>query len=63
MTYQEIQQQEIEKQLRETPKEILKNFQSINLLLAVWQECESVIKNTQYPSCAPDWFYPYVNSL
>lgn len=57
------QQEEIEKLLRNTSKEVLKHFRDINQLLAVWQELESDIKNTQYPSCAPDWFYPYINAL
>lgn len=57
------QQREIEKTLRRTPKDVLKNFRDINGLLSVWQEYESAIKNTQYPACAPEWFYPYVNSL
>ncbi len=57
------QQQDIENILRNTPKDVLKHFQQVNILLARWMECESHIKNTQYPSCAPRWFYPYVNSL
>lgn len=57
------QQKEIEKSLRNSSSEVLKHFRDINHLLAVWQELESEIKNTQYPSCAPDWFYPYINSL
>lgn len=56
-------QQEIESTLRNMPKDVLKNFQQVNSLLALWQECESHIKNTQYPMCAPNWFYHYVNSL
>jgi len=57
------QQQEIENALRNSSKEVLCHFQQVSHLLALWMECESEIKNTQYPSCAPDWFYPYVNSL
>ena len=57
------QQKEIEKSIRNTSSEVLKHFRDINHLLAVWQELEGEIKNTQYPSCAPDWFYPYINSL
>ena len=63
MEYWKEQQAEIEKCLRRTSDEQLKIYQSINLLLARWQECEGNIKNTQYPDCAPSWFYPYVNSL
>lgn len=63
MEYKIEQQKEIENILRNASKEVLKHFRDINHLLAVWQELESDIKNTQYPSCAPDWFYPYVNSL
>ena len=63
MTNWKEQQDEIEKCLRNIPSEELKIFRSITHTLAAWAECESVIKNTQYPAIAPSWFYPYINSL
>lgn len=53
----------IEDCLRRFSDRELKTFRKVNALLAVWQECDASINNTQYPQCAPDWFYPYINAI